>query len=660
MAEEKDNWLDDVDDEENSSELDQSDIDSLLGDSAPPPLSANDGADDGALDGGDLDQSDIDSLLSGSTETSETPEAAQIDKSLDAGELDQSDIDNLFGDSAEADDTPEAESTDENLDAGELDQSDIDSLFGGDDEANQSDIDALLAEDSTPSGAETPDISPDQEEIDKLFSEMDGDEDENDPFQAEEIDFKDVIEEGADDDSFLTSGNGFGDDEFDLDDDMLNIPDIPADEEETTVFEGKEGSTSAPADSGLAAETADLEGSSAKPWAMKFNMPEIPIPPVLQERKNQAIAGGVLALLLLITVFIFSGDDESTKVAEEIPAEQQETVAPQPEEAPPATPNNAPVVTDSMLQLEPSTPLAIQLSAQDSEGDELQFELMTEPEHGALKGQAPYLIYIPNSDFPGEDMFHFRVTDGQNFSVPALVKITESLKTKIAQTPPPAAKKAETIKPRKLLISAQNLSYDIVGTENFFIDWEDVWDTANYLPYTRQVAVEILSNNLQGRLHKMSGNVHQYEAKKYVSGREEIRYRFKLGKLRSKIRKITLSIDAGEPAPKIVLQPIADFYKPGEQVLLDATASMDEERESLIFSWQQIAGVPIQMGVLNQEGSRVSFIVPSTFSTVKNPGPLMRVTAIDKSGKKDVQDIKIATISRHNNALWGSVAAGRL
>ena len=51
---------------------------------------------------------------------------------------------------------------------------------------------------------------------------------------------------------------------------------------------------------------------------------------------------------------------------------------------------------------------------------------MSEPVHGQLAGIAPYLTYIPNSGFSGDDSFTFKVEDGESDSNTATVSIRVS------------------------------------------------------------------------------------------------------------------------------------------------------------------------------------------------------------------------------------------
>jgi hypothetical protein len=635
--EEKDDWLDDPS-EDDSDELDQSDIDSLLsGDDSPAPEAAAEAApEDEDEDEDELDQSDIDALLSGGDDPAPEVAAASAPADEDEDELDQSDIDALL---SGGDDTPaEADAAPANSDEedGEIDQSDIDALLSGDPASGQDDAD----------------ISPDQEEIDRLFSEIDEDQDEADPFQAEEIDFEDILsEEEGGDESFLSTGNEFAEDEFDLNDDIPDIPDMSADDEETTIFEARDDDAPTPVSSDIPQdETVLIETEGAKRIDFsKFKLP-FAVPACMYERKNQGIAAGCLVLLIAIAVFLFSGGEEEPQIAEVSPAGEQAESAPAVEAV-----NTAPLVSDQEYKLNNNEPVAIILTAQDAEGDELYYEILTQPQHGKLDGQAPNLVYMPNPDFPGDDSFDFRVNDGKEYSTPVMASIVGQ---KAVEQLPLIAEKPEPkiIKPRKLVVSAKSFSYSVTGTDDLYIDWENIWNDANYLPYSHQVAVEVLTDTRLGKLKKISNNMHRYNAKKYIGGKETIRYRFKLGKLRSKIKKITLTVNSGNPAPEIRMQEVARMYQPGEMVLLDASGSQDDDRNSLLFSWQQMAGVPVQLEVMNQEGSRVSFMMPSSFSNSASPGPVMRLTTIDKTGKTDMRDIKIQTQSRYKSALWGGLA----
>jgi hypothetical protein len=52
----------------------------------------------------------------------------------------------------------------------------------------------------------------------------------------------------------------------------------------------------------------------------------------------------------------------------------------------------------------------------------------------------------------------------------------------------------------------------------------------------------------------------------------------------------------------------------------------------------------------------ISFVVPSSFYTEENPGPVLQLTATDRSGQKGKKTVKIATRSRRHSPLWQGAA----
>ncbi len=104
--------------------------------------------------------------------------------------------------------------------------------------------------------------------------------------------------------------------------------------------------------------------------------------------------------------------------------------------------------------------------------------------------------------------------------------------------------------------------------------------------------------------------------------------------------------------PQIRITGLADSYLVGETVLLDASSTRDESRRSVRFSWEQLSGTRVLIKPVNEEGSIISFATPSYFSTISDPGPVLRLTATDESGKADVKLVKIRSVSRRQTALW--------
>jgi hypothetical protein len=85
--------------------------------------------------------------------------------------------------------------------------------------------------------------------------------------------------------------------------------------------------------------------------------------------------------------------------------------------------NSRPVADSQTVSTAEDTPLAVELFGSDADGDDLTFEILTPPSHGALSGTAPLLTYTPNPNFVGDDFFSFRVSDGTTASEPATITI---------------------------------------------------------------------------------------------------------------------------------------------------------------------------------------------------------------------------------------------
>lgn len=97
--------------------------------------------------------------------------------------------------------------------------------------------------------------------------------------------------------------------------------------------------------------------------------------------------------------------------------------------------NDPPVADDQVVITFLNTPVEIELTATDDGGGgssylkgntiniDLTFELVTNPEHGELSGNAPFLVYTPDDDYIGTDQFKFKVYDGEYYSNDAIVVI---------------------------------------------------------------------------------------------------------------------------------------------------------------------------------------------------------------------------------------------
>lgn len=85
---------------------------------------------------------------------------------------------------------------------------------------------------------------------------------------------------------------------------------------------------------------------------------------------------------------------------------------------------DAPVADDQVIIVQEDGSIAITLTGSDAGNDPLTFIVLSQPEHGAVSGILPSLVYTPDPDFNGPDEITFKVNDGTFDSNIATISIT--------------------------------------------------------------------------------------------------------------------------------------------------------------------------------------------------------------------------------------------
>lgn len=678
MVEEKkstevDDWLNDTEESDDfAGELDQDNIDALLGAGIEGLDEKGSPDDSGDLE--ELDQGSIDALLGGGAD-----EIAGEELSDDSSELDQSNIDALLG--GDSDSLEEAEPEDfsgdddqTNIDAllesssdglkenmtvvaekaleeetiAELDQDNIDALLGGDDEDTNSsstgpqgdqedtgdedaDLDIFLGGGAGDEGTETDGLEIEQDEIDRLFAGLD-DDDDDDLFQAEEIDFAEVIESSTEEDYMDLGG------------------------EEADESPAAADKTAAEKIISRGGHEESVEGAEEERIVAQSGLPFIP------ESLNKttiAAMGGTLLLLIVFCSYFFwpAGEDQPAipVVSPEVAGLKKETL--QLDEQPAVSTNFIPVVSDTVYAM-PQTggEVPILLTVEDKDDNALTFSLISQPQHGRLSGEAPTFTYLPDTTFPGEDRFEYSVSDGKDTSAIATVLIrgpnlAEQAMASMQQAQPEEPK---MLMPKVSLVSAIDVSIFTKSTSPVLFDFGKIWQAANNSELSRDTYLDMDTSNLKGKMVQVSYGKYRYTPDPFYGGTEFFEYRFKKGGISSGNYLVTLDVELGSPAPEIRLSQLEEGYLVGQTVSLDATPTRDERRESLLFEWHQVGGVPVQLVEMNEESSMVSFVMPSSFYTEVEPGPSFRLTARDETGKTDTLYVKVPVVSRRQAAIWRS------
>ncbi|MEW6429786.1 MAG: Ig-like domain-containing protein [Thermodesulfobacteriota bacterium] len=550
---------------------------------------------------------------------------SDLDDPGTVGELQQDDIASLLGEEA-GERTAAAEQP------SEFDQEAIDNLMAEPAPA-EPDPFAMPAEAAPAPAGDLTAQDMDQDEIDALFSSSSTDL----PPGKEEASLADLF--GKEGDHLMDFG---GDGEFDLDAFTLD-PTVSEPTEATAVDSGPEP----------AAAAAPIPPPESGPRPAAATPPPVAAPPPPAGKNRMMLAAGGLFLLLLLGggSYLLLGP----KPAAPPPAIPPEQTAATPAEtaSPPAAANTPPVALGSMHHLDKrGEAIEIRLDGRDTDGDTLSFEVTSLPGHGRLIGVPPVLTYQPGQDFGCSDSFTFRATDGRQFSEPATAFITgpDPLVQQAAPTEPaPAAEE----KPAPGPPAARNLTLATDSATPLVIDWRKIWARANSGPFDDTVAVRIDKKGIKGDLDRLSSTRSRYRPPKYFSGREQLGYSFVADGMQSKQGRLTIEVKIGDHPPRLHLSSFQDTYTAGQTVILDASASTDDARDRLTFSWRQTGGVPVRVEPRNREGSVVAFVMPAFFSTETRKEVALQLTATDPSGQTASREIRIAGRSRRTTALWG-------
>ena len=86
--------------------------------------------------------------------------------------------------------------------------------------------------------------------------------------------------------------------------------------------------------------------------------------------------------------------------------------------------NLPPVALGMSLQTAAGEAIDFQLPALDPDGDPLTYEVTGAPAHGRLTGEAPALVYTPETNYTGTDALVFRVFDGLQWSAATTALMT--------------------------------------------------------------------------------------------------------------------------------------------------------------------------------------------------------------------------------------------
>ncbi len=121
--------------------------------------------------------------------------------------------------------------------------------------------------------------------------------------------------------------------------------------------------------------------------------------------------------------------------------------------------NDPPVPVAQSLTTAANTPIAIRLTADDVDNQQLSFAIVGFPANGNLTGRLPDLLYSPDPGFAGVDSFEFNVTDGIDSSDDTLVMIEVAA----APVPPPPENNVPSAAPLSVSTAQQMAVVIVLG-----------------------------------------------------------------------------------------------------------------------------------------------------------------------------------------------------
>lgn len=85
--------------------------------------------------------------------------------------------------------------------------------------------------------------------------------------------------------------------------------------------------------------------------------------------------------------------------------------------------NQPPVAPSFSTNCPQNQPLSLTLAGQDPEGKAVTFEVLALPQHGVLDGTPPQVVYTPDFNYQGADLFRYSVTDLEGLSTVSTVTL---------------------------------------------------------------------------------------------------------------------------------------------------------------------------------------------------------------------------------------------
>jgi hypothetical protein len=223
------------------------------------------------------------------------------------------------------------------------------------------------------------------------------------------------------------------------------------------------------------------------------------------------------------------------------------------------------------------SPVAITLTATDSDGDPLTYAIVTVPSNGTLSGTPPNVTYTPAFNFAGTDSFTFQASDGTVKSNIAIVTITVSQ----VVIPAPVAN-SQTVNS-----NGSPVAITLTATDT----------TGDPLTYT------ILSNPAHGTLSGAVPNV-TYTPTSGFTGTDNFTFEASDGKVNSNVATITINV--GTPGSINKIGQASGFCTGGGCLSLSVPYSPTAGDSVLVFLWFDFSHPVSALSVKDSQGNALT------------------------------------------------------
>ena len=242
--------------------------------------------------------------------------------------------------------------------------------------------------------------------------------------------------------------------------------------------------------------------------------------------------------------------------------------------------NDVPDATAFLVSLNEDVATPVDLIASDPDGDVLTYEVVTQPVHGSLVGQAPNMTFIPEADYFGTDTFTFKVSDGQAESEVKTISLAIA-----------AVNDAPVIQARTIhLLEDQSV--------DFTIESSDVEND----PLTYQIVSSPTNGSLSGTAPNLT-----YQSNPSFFGTDTFQVKASDGQVDSEVQTISFNIGEVNDPPVAQRQSVTISEDTNVVLILGAD---DPEQDPLTF---RIASNPVN-GTLSGQPPAVTYQPNANFN----------------------------------------------